>query len=257
MPLKVGVFVDGFRMPWQDGLKVAAGMKVDCFQIYLTAGDMLAANMGPLARRNFVQVYQGLGLKLSATCGDFGGMDFGDNEKLAQVEPKLKDAVIQTFELGAAIMTTHVGAVHDDPEKEKVMVENLRRLGEFAFAHGVTLATETGPEPGSRLRSILDRAGTKGVAVNFDPANLVMRGYDHMQSARDLAPYIVHTHAKDGRRVNGTGQEVPLGEGNVKFPAYVRLLTELGYRGPYVIEREVGPDPVADIRRAVDFLRNL
>ena len=69
-----------------------------------------------------------------------------------------------------------------------------------------------------------------------------------------LAPYIVHTHAKDGKRGNG---EVPLGGGDVDFPKYVAALRKHGFDGFYTIEREVGEDPEADIREAVDFLKSL
>ena len=51
--------------------------------------------------------------------------------------------------------------------------------------------------------------------------------------------------------------EKPLGEGDVDFPAYVRALDEIGYTGFYTIEREVGEDPEADIRKAVQFLKQL
>jgi sugar phosphate isomerase/epimerase len=118
----------------------------------------------------------------------------------------------------------------------------------------VTFATETGPESGAVLAALLGSVQSRGIGANFDPANLVMRGYDHMQSARDLAKYIVHAHAKDGKRNDG---EVALGEGDVDFPPYLALMTELGFDGFHTIERETGPDPLADIKQAVSFLRGL
>ena len=51
--------------------------------------------------------------------------------------------------------------------------------------------------------------------------------------------------------------ELPLGEGDVPFPAYLDALREIGYAGFLTIEREVGSDPAADIRLAADFLRKL
>jgi sugar phosphate isomerase/epimerase len=81
-----------------------------------------------------------------------------------------------------------------------------------------------------------------------------MKDFDHMQAVEDLAPFIVHTHAKDGKRGNG---EVPLGEGDVDFPRYIEALRSHGYDGYFTVERECGDDPEADIRNAVDFLRNL
>ena len=48
--------------------------------------------------------------------------------------------------------------------------------------------------------------------------------------------------------------EVPLGQGGVNWPEYLAALDEIGYRGFLTIEREVGQDPAADIRLAVEFL---
>jgi L-ribulose-5-phosphate 3-epimerase len=120
-----------------------------------------------------------------------------------------------------------------------------------------------------------------GVGVNLDPANLVMvGGHDPVEAVRLLGPYIVHTHAKDGRRLkpcsaaevygafaDGTFKalverlggdpfiEVPLGEGEVDWDAYLAALRGVGFSGFLTIEREVGDDPAADIAKAVNFLR--
>ena len=41
------------------------------------------------------------------------------------------------------------------------------------------------------------------------------------------------------------------------FPAYLKALEEIGYKGFLTIEREVGDNPTADIEKAVRFLRGL
>jgi len=255
MALKIGIFVDSLRRPIAEGLALAAQWKVQCFQVYLTKGEMLAKNMPRAARADFVKRYRDLGLQLSATCGDFG-LNFCNAELMKAKEPLLRAAIQQSVDLEASIMTTHVGSLGDDPDgsRRKTMAATLKRIGDYAADHGVVLATETGLESGRHLRGILEAAGTKGIGVNFDPANLVMNGFDHLQAVRELMPFIVHTHAKDGRRGGG---ELPLGEGDVDFPAYVGLMTELGYRGAYVIEREAGADPVGDVGKAVAYLRGL
>jgi len=256
--LNIGVFVDNLGIPVDKGLKIAAEIGCNSFQIYITGGEMLASNMNKEARADFVKKYQDAGLKLSATCGDFH-LNFGDIEGMRQKEEILKDAILQTVDLGTNIMTTHIGTLGNDPEgkAKAAMVNNLKRLGDFAAEQGVKLATETGLESGPTLRSILEEADTPGLAVNFDPANLVMNGFDHLEAVRELIPFIVHTHAKDGTRVDEKANEVPLGEGGVNFPAYVGLLRELGYDGAYTIERERGDDPIEDVRKAVEFLKRL
>ena len=101
----------------------------------------------------------------------------------------------------------------------------------------------------------------------------MVTGDDPVKAVHNLKDYIVHTHAKDGRQlyyldpevIYGMKQnvivtedsfiEVPLGEGSVDFPAYLKALEEIGYDGFLTIEREVGDDPEKDIRKAVDFLK--
>jgi L-ribulose-5-phosphate 3-epimerase len=145
---------------------------------------------------------------------------------------------------------------------------------------GACFAVETGPEPSKTLRRFLDSLGSKGVRVNLDPANLAMViGEDAATAVRTLAPYIVHTHAKDGIMLKKTDpeiiygffadggigdlrieeyfREVPLGQGQVKWPEYIAALEEIGYKGFLTIEREVGVDPGKDIAEAVGFLKKL
>ncbi|MBP8990309.1 MAG: sugar phosphate isomerase/epimerase, partial [Clostridia bacterium] len=135
-------------------------------------------------------------------------------------------------------------------------------------------AIETGPEPAIVLRRFIDSLGATGVRVNLDPANFVMvTGDDPVEAVKILAPYIVHTHAKDGIRLREQDpeitygmieesiergeafREVPLGQGDVRFPSYLKALDDIGYHGFLTIEREVGENPTEDIRLAVEFLR--
>ena len=52
-------------------------------------------------------------------------------------------------------------------------------------------------------------------------------------------------------------EELPLGEGVVDFPAYLKALEEIGFKGFLTIEREVGEDPGRDIAAAVGFLKDI
>lgn len=71
---------------------------------------------------------------------------------------------------------------------------------------------ETGPEPAKTLKGFLDGLHSRGVAVNLDPANLVMvSGDDPVEAAHTLKDYIVHTHAKDGRMLYSLDPEIVYG----------------------------------------------
>ena len=50
---------------------------------------------------------------------------------------------------------------------------------------------------------------------------------------------------------------MPLGTGSVDFPAYLKALEEIGYKGFLTIEREAGETPEKDIGIAYDFLKKV
>ena len=159
------------------------------------------------------------------------------------------------------------------------MLDALTACGKYAKSRGVTLAIETGPETADVLYGFIqDTEG--GVGVNLDPANFVMvTGQDPVAAVKLLGKHIVHTHVKDGvmlRRTDpkiiydhfATGgiealnvadffKEVPVGTGDVDFPAYIAALKEAGYDGYLTIERETGADPEADIVLARDTIKKL
>jgi L-ribulose-5-phosphate 3-epimerase len=99
------------------------------------------------------------------------------------------------------------------------------------------------------------------VGVNFDPANIIL--YDNgdpIQALRVLGPWVRQVHLKDANRtrVPGTwGEEVVLGTGQVDWPAFFRLLDELGFEGHLCIEREAGNQRMEDIRAAREFIEEL
>ncbi len=266
--LKVGVFADSMRVPIREGLKIARGMGVEYFQMFTTNfeyaynDDFAPEKLGGDARADFRKYYQDLGMVLSATCADFGS-GFTNADKNIEMIPKTFKQLDLAVDLGANIITTHIGVV---PEKPNEVWDTLRgalnQIGSYAENIGVRIAVETGPESGPVLRALLDSLDNKAICVNLDPANLVMAGYDLDEALDALMPYIIHTHAKDGlddkeAKARGEWREMPLGKGDVPWPRYIKRLQDGGYDGAYTIERELGDNPLADIGEAVKFLRSL
>jgi sugar phosphate isomerase/epimerase len=285
---KIGVMVDSFGVGVTEGLKRAKAVGADGVQIYAVSGEMDPANLSAAQRRELRQRIADLGLEISALCGDLGGHGFQDSAANPEKIDKSKRILELALDLGTNIVTTHIGIVPDEktsPAVYAAMQQACDELGRFATGMGAFFAIETGPETAAHLRSFLDTLSTKGVSVNFDPANMVMvTGDDPVQGVHILKDYIVHTHVKDGRRnrpmdprdvygflgydkgmshekiaeMAASGQafiELPLGEGAVDFPNYFAALQEIGYTGYLTVEREVGADPEADIRKAVQFIR--
>ncbi len=263
--MKIGVIPDCFRIPIKEGIKKSAELKMDGIQPYATRGELDPKNLTRTGREDLKSFVERLGLTISALVGDFGGHGFADSKTIDWRIGRTKEVVDLAVDLGVVVVTTHIGTVPDDENAPawKTMVASLPEVGTYAYNKGVFLATETGPETAVLLKKLLDTVSNPGIKANYDPANFVMVvGDDPVKGVYTLKDYIVHTHAKDGIKLpedNGQKKwkEMPLGEGGVNFPEYLKALKDIGYNGFYTIEREVGDNPEVDIIKARDFLRGL
>ena len=270
----IGVMLDSFKLPAKEAIEKAAQLGAKGLQMYATSGEFAPENMNAQKRRELLEMVKSNGLVFSALCGDLG-RGFGNRELNASLIEKSKRILDLAKELETNIVTTHIGVVPNDKnhERYKIMQEACFELSRYADEMDAHFAIETGPEIATTLKMFLDDLGYKGVAVNFDPANFVMvTGDDPVKGVYTLKDYIVHTHAKDGKKLRESNPEViyriideeanqgdayielPLGEGDVDFDNYLKALDEIGYKGFLTIEREVGENPCDDIALAVKFL---
>lgn len=280
--MKIGVMVESFRKGFRESVEMAAAMGADGVQAYATTWLIKLDETTPEMAREYLDIVKSNGLVFSAICGDFG-VGFEDPEKNKIYVEKSMRVMELAKRLECDVVTTHIGTVPvEECEKKEIMRTACRTLAEYADSMGSAFAVETGPELAVTLGDFLDSLGAGGVRVNFDPANLVMVAGDRPETAvKTLGKYIVHTHAKDGVKLDGEKHhdlsgvtiggvaadhdqllamgrkylELPLGEGDVNFDTYLPALKSTGFDGFLTIEREVGENPEADIRRAADFLR--
>lgn len=165
--------------------------------------------------------------------------------------------------LGLRVITFHAGFLpheRSDPSFPRLL-ERIEKIAELFARRGITLGFETGQETAETLAEFLRQLGRANVGVNFDPANMILydKG-DPIRALEILGPWLKQCHIKDARRtrVPGTwGEEVTVGTGEVNWPAFLKTLDTLGYRGELCIEREAGEQRSADIRAARLHLETL
>ena len=273
----IGVILESFKTDRSTAIKKAAELGAQGIQMYATRGANSPENLTAADRRALLDEVKSNGLVFSALCGDLG-KGFGNPDLNPELIEKSKRIVDLAKELETDIVTTHIGVVPEDKnhERYKIMQEACFELAAYADSVGAHFAIETGPETSAVLKEFLDSLGSTGVAVNLDPANLMMvTGDDPAGAVYNLRKYIVHTHAKDGNMLLRTNpeyiyrvvhpvpqelegkkffEEVPLGTGSVDFAKYLKALEDIGYRGFLTIEREVGATPEADILTAKNYL---
>ena len=279
--MKIGVITNCFKKPLPECIQIAGELGLSGVQIYATKGNFSPETLTDEQKLAYKKLLADNGLSVSALCADMGGFGF----ERAQDNPvrieKTKRIVDLAVEFGANVITTHIGVIPEDKTDPTytVMLDALTECGVYAKEKGVTLAIETGPEKAKTLLAFIE--DTKGgIGVNLDPANFTMvTGQDAVEAVYLLGKHIVHTHAKDGIMLNKNQnptevyhafavggvealnacegfKEVPLGEGEVDWDAYLKALRDVGFDGFLTIERECGENPQADIETATKFLKN-
>ena len=271
----IGVILESLRQPIPEALDTIKALGAQGVQVYATNGELSPKRLTSTMRRDFPRMVSDRGLAISALCGDLG-RGFGNPELNPQLIEDSMRIIDLALEWGTNIVTTHIGVVPQDTRhpRYRIIQEACGKLAEYADSIKAHFAVETGPETAMTLCGLLDSLHSQGVAVNFDPANLVMvTGDDPVKAVHTLKKYIVHTHAKDGRKLfdkdpekiygitfdtelaDSAFIELPLGEGDVPFKEYLNALRDIGYTGYLTIEREAGDQPVKDIETAIHFLR--
>ena len=205
----IGVMVNSFRLPFRQAVEKAVEVGAKGIQMYTVSGEMAPENLTPQKRREVLDIIRSNGLVVSALCGDFG-QGFGDSEKNPELIERSKRVLDLAKDLETDVVTTHIGVVPEDKnvERYKIMQEACFTLSRYADQNNAHFAIETGPERAEVLRAFLDSLGSRGVAVNLDPANLVMvTGDDPVKAVYTLKDYICLLYTSQALRSHTRGQQ--------------------------------------------------
>jgi L-ribulose-5-phosphate 3-epimerase len=269
--LPIGVMVNNLERDRLKAFRVAAERG---FQHIHTSGLPEKWLCGP-ERDEYIASARASGVTIDTMFVAFDGQSYADFETIAntvglanpatrehrcEVALKYIDLAVA---LGAPSLAAHLGFIPENRNQPNYtrLVAVLRTLLDRCEQQGLTFHLETGQESAAALVQFLHDVDRPNLGVNFDPGNFILYGTDEPLSALDqLAPWVRGVHCKDGFRPEHPGRlgrEVPIGQGAVGFPAFVRKLLASGYHGTLVIEREHGPSVVQDIEAARLFLRTL
>lgn len=275
---RIAVKTNNLGLERHEAIELVAGWGIG--GVHITAsGPFEPEALSKQDRRELVRFVEGLGLTISAIMKWGGGVDLAEEHNWQANIDEGKTLLELAADLECGIWGAHVGIMPwetSDPGWDR-MVRAMAQLAEHGESVGGCVAIEMGPEPPRVVRRLIETVGSEAIRVNYDPANLVIwpallakrRGeqydrewaweqFEPVEGAKTLGEFVVHCHAKDAIvKCDGQYQEVPLGTGWIDFERWTSLLDEAGYEGFYAIEREVGDDPIGDIREAVEFLRKL
>jgi sugar phosphate isomerase/epimerase len=172
----------------------------------------------------------------------------GASARMHDLDAAQMDEVSRYIDLARALGTPYVRVFGDRyvPGEAKTatherIAANLRRLGERAGDHGVTLLIESHGDftSSASLLDILARADSEAVALLWDAHHtFVQSGEAPAETVRQLGRWIRHTHLKDSVPAANGRRYVLTGTGEVPVRQQVEVLAQAGYRGFYSFEWE-------------------
>ncbi|NUQ62508.1 MAG: sugar phosphate isomerase/epimerase [Pirellulales bacterium] len=131
---------------------------------------------------------------------------------------------------------------HPGVSKE-VAFERLRKIGDVAKKHGVTVGLETHPDLGTNGDehvATMKAINHPNIRVNFDCANITYynTGTDAVAELKKCIDYVATVEIKDHNGQFKTWNFPALGKGIVDIPGVLKVLKEHKYQGPITIEIE-------------------
>ena len=145
----------------------------------------------------------------------------------------------------------------DADATRKLAADALRRAGDAAARHGIQLAVLNdgdGAHPtAAALADLLAAADHPAVGAAWHPAAALRAGEAAEAGAAALGDRVVYVRATDARR--GASGWLPLGEGDVGWPAVLQALSDRGYAGAVSLEVHAEPKPKQGLREATRLIQ--
>ncbi len=259
--MKIGVVLESMGLDFRRGLPQAAKFAVGGVQ-FDAAGELGPDRLTDTGRRELKNLLRTFDQSVTAlNCPFRRGLDDPDNLQ-ARIE-YLRKVMSLAFELGArtAIVQCPKLPVKEDGDESRAnrLRETLADLGRYGDRIGCVLALEIGLDAPEAVQAYLESFDVGSLKVNFDPANLLVNGFDPVKGVLPLHRLIAHVHARDARKstVNRGATEVALGAGDIDWLALFGSLAAIEYRGWLTIKRENSENRLEEMEKAVGFLRRM
>jgi len=185
-----------------------------------------------------------------------GGIDLVDEKGVENFNTLINAAV----SMGSKLIFASAHASTDIPLE--TTYQRLRKAGDNAAKHGITICLETHPilcHNGNVALATMKSVNHENVRVNFDTGNIYYYNEkpDAVTELRKIAKYVKSVHLKDTDGKLRSFNFPPLGDGVVNFPEVFRILNEVGFYGPFTFELEAtNPEDMPKaLEKSVNYLR--
>lgn len=254
--MKLGVRLESLGLPFRSALAAAAKIGVRGAQ-FDAVGDFHPDRLGDTGRREVAFLLRSHGLEATALRCDVR-RSLADESQLEARLDEVRKVMNLSFDLGARMVLVEASAIPDaDDPRLSVLRESLSALITHGDRSGVAMALEVGNESPERMSAFLASLPVGMIGVNFNPANLLAKGFDPLEAVTALKPWLLHAQAQDSRHGGSSrlAQSVKLGGGDIDWMALLGILSANEYSGWLVVHTN---DPnAANIEAGVKFLRRL
>lgn len=251
--LKIGVTDWNLRLTGKvEAVELAARLRFDGVQVSLGRKpiDGKLPLDDPATQRQFLAASKGHNIPLDGTCLDILHVNYLKNDKLGQkwvadsipITKNLNARVILLPFFGKGALTTH--------DEMDYVGDALREIAPAAEKAGVILGLEDTISAEDNVR-IMERSKSPAVLTYYDVGNSTNNGFDVLKEIRWLGKNrICQFHLKDNPHY--------LGEGKIDFPAVLKAIEDIGYRGYANLETDNPSKSVEDdMDRNLHFVRRL
>ncbi len=261
MDRKLGMFLNTKYIEVNEGIQKAREWDLEYIQLYAMNPTFNLANISKVQWNTLKENLSFNEIQVPSLAISFGENGIIGTEAECVIE-SFKYITDKGLRLGANIVTAHIGKIPDDENSEYYdkMLRVCNEIGDLAFRFGGFFAIETGSEKAIVLKRFLETANSKGLAVNFDPANLISDVNENPgEGLLLLKDYIVQTHIKDCKEVKSDRStkyiEVAAGNGEVDFDIFFKVLDKIGFDGYNMIERNDYFDELDGMSQSINFAK--
>ena len=256
--VKISVATYEFGQDLRQSLHTAMNMQANGVQFDLR-NQLRPSDYGETARRQLKNYLSERNLLPASACFPLRGPLF-EQERLEERLAAIRGAIEFASKLRLRTLTLRIGRLPeiDSKEFQNLVFPVVQDLATHGNLHGVTICVIPSGDSSEKLSKLLDLVKTGPLAIDADLAGWVLSGRNTVAELRAFNAVIGHVEIRDGvRDVDGIGQEVPVGRGEIDWDEVAALLFEMNYQGWLNVKRTTGEDKIGDSSRAIQYLRNL
>ncbi len=149
----------------------------------------------------------------------------------------------------------------EEKDYRDLVIKGVSRVAETAEKEGVYLALDNHGTVTNDIvlqTGVLKTVKSKYLGANLDTMNYRWYGYkvDKLREIyKEIAPYALHTHLKDGTGSMAEYKGTVLGEGEIPLIDAIKIIKDAGYNGVWCVEYE-GKEGAEGYRKSVSWLKN-